>query len=170
MGNIYDRHVTFLFWELRPRLAFEFMTFHVRTQTIIHTGQKLMRSIRLASALLANAERSKAFNQFANKRRLSCVSTPFLQHSSNSTTTALTTKSLFPSRYERKQAAPRPQLRYCSYQRNMCKHFGADGSGSAIDITSGREVLPTNVKPLHYHLTLEPNLETFEYTGKVVIE
>ncbi|KAK8180195.1 peptidase family M1-domain-containing protein [Phyllosticta capitalensis] len=49
----------------------------------------------------------------------------------------------------------------------MCKHFDA---GSNLDITKGREVLPKNVKPIHYDLTLEPNLETFEYEGKVVIE
>lgn len=42
--------------------------------------------------------------------------------------------------------------------------------GANLDIAKGREVLPKNVKPLHYHLTLEPNLETFEYEGKVVIE
>jgi aminopeptidase 2 len=51
----------------------------------------------------------------------------------------------------------------------MCKHFGPDASAS-VDIAQGREILPANVKPLHYYLTLEPNLETFEYTGKVVIE
>jgi aminopeptidase 2 len=52
----------------------------------------------------------------------------------------------------------------------MCKHFDGDVGASAVDVTQGREVLPTNVKPLHYHLTLEPNLKTFEYKGKVVIE
>lgn len=41
---------------------------------------------------------------------------------------------------------------------------------SALDIAKGREVLPKNVKPVHYDLTLEPNLETFEYEGKVIIE
>lgn len=49
----------------------------------------------------------------------------------------------------------------------MCKHFDA---GSNLDISKGREVLPNNVKPIHYDLTLEPNLDTFEYEGKVVIE
>ena len=39
-----------------------------------------------------------------------------------------------------------------------------------LDIAKGREVLPKNVKPVHYDLTLEPNLDTFEYEGKVVIE
>ena len=34
----------------------------------------------------------------------------------------------------------------------------------------GREVLPTNVKPLHYDLLLEPNFETFKYHGEVTID
>lgn len=42
--------------------------------------------------------------------------------------------------------------------------------GANTDISKGREVLPKNVKPLHYDLTLEPDLETFEYEGTVVIE
>jgi aminopeptidase 2 len=49
-------------------------------------------------------------------------------------------------------------------------HFGTDVTSSSIDVSKGREVLPKNVKPIHYDLTLEPNLETFEYEGKVVIE
>lgn len=52
----------------------------------------------------------------------------------------------------------------------MCKLHAAEAEGSAMAASHGREVLPTNVKPLHYDLTLEPNLETFEYTGKVSIE
>jgi len=53
----------------------------------------------------------------------------------------------------------------------MCRsqHLAEDPSG-AVDITKGREILPTNVKPIHYHVTLEPNLETFEYEGEVAIE
>lgn len=51
----------------------------------------------------------------------------------------------------------------------MCRHFGAEEHGSAT-IAEAREVLPTNVKPIHYDLTLEPNFEDFTYEGKVVIE
>ncbi|KAJ9626577.1 Aminopeptidase 2 mitochondrial [Taxawa tesnikishii (nom. ined.)] len=39
-----------------------------------------------------------------------------------------------------------------------------------LDISKGREVLPKNVRPIHYDLTLEPNLETFQYEGKVIID
>ena len=63
------------------------------------------------------------------------------------------------------------QQRHCSYQRNMCRHhFGTDVAESHIDVSKSREVLPKNVKPLHYQLTLEPNLETFEFNGQVDIE
>ena len=37
-------------------------------------------------------------------------------------------------------------------------------------VTKAREVLPTNVRPLHYDLTLEPDFEKFTFEGKVVIE
>ena len=50
----------------------------------------------------------------------------------------------------------------------MCK-ANADAEGS-LDVSHGREVLPTNVKPLHYDLTLEPDFENFSYEGTVVIE
>ena len=54
----------------------------------------------------------------------------------------------------------------------MCRHqLGSEGvSSSSVDISKAREVLPTNVKPLHYDLTLEPNFKDFTYEGTVVIE
>ena len=39
-----------------------------------------------------------------------------------------------------------------------------------VDISEGREVLPSNVKPIHYDLTLEPDFDKFSYEGTVVIE
>lgn len=57
--------------------------------------------------------------------------------------------------------------RYCSYRR-MCGTRRGEVSGSTN--VQGREVLPTNVKPVHYDLTLEPNFEKFTYDGAVVIE
>jgi len=58
------------------------------------------------------------------------------------------------------------QQRFCSHRRNMCR---ANDHGSAT-ITKVREVLPADVKPIHYNLTLEPDLKTFEYHGEVSIE
>ena len=51
----------------------------------------------------------------------------------------------------------------------MCKG-NADMPGGSVNVDAHREVLPKNVKPLHYDLTLEPNFESFKYEGKVVIE
>ncbi|KAF2405417.1 hypothetical protein EJ06DRAFT_535325 [Trichodelitschia bisporula] len=51
----------------------------------------------------------------------------------------------------------------------MCRHID-EAPAASVDVSMGREVLPKNVKPLHYHLTLEPNLSTFEYEGEVVID
>ena len=61
------------------------------------------------------------------------------------------------------------QTRQCSYRRAMC-NGNADMPGGSVDVDAHREVLPKNVKPLHYDLTLEPNFESFKYEGKVVIE
>ncbi|KAJ5650833.1 uncharacterized protein N7484_004556 [Penicillium longicatenatum] len=57
--------------------------------------------------------------------------------------------------------------RYCSYRR-MCHSRRDEVSGSTN--VQGREVLPTNVKPVHYDLTLEPNFEKFTYEGSVLID
>lgn len=62
------------------------------------------------------------------------------------------------------------QIRYCSHRRKMCRSHEADASDSSMNIAKGREVLPTNVKPLHYDVTLEPDFKTFEYEGTVAIE
>ena len=51
----------------------------------------------------------------------------------------------------------------------MCRAQENVSAGS-MDVTKGREVLPANVKPLHYDLKLEPNFEKFSYEGTVVIE
>lgn len=57
-------------------------------------------------------------------------------------------------------------VRHCSCRR-MCKR---DDHTTSMDVTKGREILPANVKPTHYDITLEPDLEAFTYTGKVIIE
>lgn len=50
----------------------------------------------------------------------------------------------------------------------MCRG-DADPPGS-IDVKNARVLLPTNVKPVHYDLTLEPDFKKFTYEGTVVIE
>lgn len=51
----------------------------------------------------------------------------------------------------------------------MCGSRRADGGGSTV-VPHGRDVLPANVKPVHYDLTLEPDFEKFTYDGSVVID
>lgn len=41
---------------------------------------------------------------------------------------------------------------------------------SSVSATTKREVLPTNVVPLHYDLKVEPDFETFKYNGTVKID
>lgn len=50
----------------------------------------------------------------------------------------------------------------------MCRHHDLDASGN-MDITQGKEVLPSNVKPTNYVLELEPDLEKFTFEGTVGI-
>ena len=55
----------------------------------------------------------------------------------------------------------------------MCKlhrDAGAEGENGGVDITMGREILPANVVPKHYDLTLEPNFESFTFNGTVIVD
>ncbi|KAI0184589.1 aminopeptidase 2 [Xylaria flabelliformis] len=104
--------------------------------------------------------------------RLSSVSraTPSI----SSLTPSLTPPRASPLRLFRPPTSPSASpVRYCSYRRhNMCRlageteHFG----GANPDPNSGRELLPTNVIPRHYDVTLEPDFEKFTFEGKVVID
>lgn len=58
------------------------------------------------------------------------------------------------------------QIRHCSAHRKMCR--GTDTSGTVQ--VPDREILPANVKALHYDLTLEPNFKDFTFDGVVDIE
>ncbi|KAG2732353.1 hypothetical protein G9P44_004770 [Scheffersomyces stipitis] len=49
----------------------------------------------------------------------------------------------------------------------MCRHSSSDSSSV---VPADREVLPTNVKPLHYDLTLEPIFSTFKFNGQETID
>ena len=39
-----------------------------------------------------------------------------------------------------------------------------------MDVTKGREILPANVVPRHYDLTLEPDFKKLTYEGKVIVD
>ncbi|KAL6409753.1 aminopeptidase [Ilyonectria robusta] len=68
-----------------------------------------------------------------------------------------------------RNSVSRQQQRHCSYRRAMYRN-GSEAASASHDITHGRQVLPKNVKPHHYDLTLEPDFETFKYEGTVVID
>ena len=55
----------------------------------------------------------------------------------------------------------------------MCKMHGQrgpDAENGAVDVTMGREILPGNVIPRHYDLTLEPDFKNFTFDGTVVVD
>ncbi|KAH6709252.1 peptidase family M1-domain-containing protein [Leptodontidium sp. MPI-SDFR-AT-0119] len=53
----------------------------------------------------------------------------------------------------------------------MCRSQGErDVESGGMDVTKGRQILPADVVPKHYNITLEPNFETFKFKGTVVID
>jgi aminopeptidase 2 len=55
----------------------------------------------------------------------------------------------------------------------MCKMHGergAEAENGGVDITMGREILPANIVPKHYDLTLEPDFKNFTFQGTVVVD
>ena len=53
----------------------------------------------------------------------------------------------------------------------MCKFHGEqDVAAAGVDVTKGREILPGNVIPRHYDITLEPDFKTFTYKGTIVVD
>ncbi|KAG7660768.1 APE2 [[Candida] subhashii] len=57
-----------------------------------------------------------------------------------------------------------------SFQRSYCMCRRHNSIGSAQVVPQDREVLPTNVKPLHYDLTLEPIFDNFTFKGEETID
>ncbi|KAK1776597.1 peptidase family M1-domain-containing protein [Copromyces sp. CBS 386.78] len=61
-------------------------------------------------------------------------------------------------------------VRYCSYRNHkMCRTHAQADVASGVNI-QGRELLPTNVIPRHYHITLEPDFQKLTFDGTVVID
>lgn len=49
-------------------------------------------------------------------------------------------------------------------------HGEGEIAGAGLDVTKGREILPANVIPRHYDLTLEPDFKKLTYEGTVIID
>ncbi|KAI1749357.1 peptidase family M1-domain-containing protein [Xylaria castorea] len=111
-------------------------------------------------------------NHYFSGVRLSSI--PRATPSTSFLTPSLTPPRASPLRLSRPPTSPSASfVRYCSYRRhNMCRlageteHFG----GANPDPKACRELLPTNVIPRHYDVTLEPDLKKFTFEGKVVID
>jgi aminopeptidase 2 len=53
----------------------------------------------------------------------------------------------------------------------MCKlHGEREADAGGMSLTKGREILPANVIPRHYDLTLEPDFKNLSYEGHVIID
>jgi aminopeptidase 2 len=51
----------------------------------------------------------------------------------------------------------------------MCRTQALAEMGGGVNV-QGRELLPANVVPRHYHVTLEPDLKKHTFDGTVVID
>ena len=166
---------------------------------IVHSGCRpigaALLCIFIILSFLSNSYSAPVLRSFRSMRRFPSARLPVLNaarppqkpplsrlysycpsSSSSPTTLPSTTASTASSTTRLPLVRPSPPLsqtakRFCSYRR-MCGSRRADGvpGGSTNVIAHGREVLPTNVKPVHYDLTLEPDFEKFTYDGSVVIE
>lgn len=136
----------------RPRLA--------------HAARPLLRPSRPTAAFHSRASLASTF-AFPSSSTVDQRSAPSLHRD------PLSAKHRhYPSTNRLVNHRPLPATRrHCSHRRTMCRHQREiDVADSSMDIAKGREVLPKNVKPLHYNLTLEPDFKTFKYDGYVEIE
>lgn len=97
----------------------------------------------------------------------SSFSSPLSSSSSSSSYSPLHRLSSKPSSLS---PLPYTTVRHCSHRRMCGSRRADDVAAASTNASHGREVLPTNVKPVHYDLTLEPDFGSFRYNGTVAIE
>lgn len=82
--------------------------------------------------------------------------------------------SSFPSRSSSSHTPLACSLSFNRYHHNhshICRHQKTlNMCNSSTTPYQGRQVLPTNVKPNHYYLELEPLFDTFKFNGEVKID
>ena len=137
---------------------------------LFHFQRAFMRRFRSARLpLVLSAARQPPLSLRASAATAPLFARP---SSTSASSSSSSTSSLRPLPYNRRSPSLLPlshtSKRHCSYRR-MCGSRAEELSGST-NVTHGREILPTNVKPVHYDLTLEPDFEKFTYDGTVVIE
>lgn len=115
---------------------------------------------RLGSCVLP-ASSSSLYNSSSFSTLSSSSSSPLLHPLSSSHR-----QHLRPANRRLPLLTARPRARFCSA---MCRsRAGLEAASSAS--VQGRELLPANVVPRHYHLTVEPDFEKLTYDGTVVID
>lgn len=116
------------------------------------------------SSAVCSRSAKRFYNSWSSLETPRLSSSPFstLKSSSPSPPTSTLTAR---RRINNKQSPSTIFRRHCSH-RNMCMR-GADIDHASN--TAGREVLPSNVIPTNYDLTLEPNLSDFTFDGTVTI-
>ena len=138
---------------------------------LFHFQRAFMRRFR--SARLPLRVLNAAKQPPLSLRASSSSAAPLFARPSSTSSSSSSTSSLRPLPYNRRSPSllslSHTSKRHWSYRR-MCGSRRAEELSGSTNVTHGREVLPTNVKPVHYDLTLEPDFEKFTYDGTVVIE
>ena len=140
---------------------------------LFHFQRVFMRRFRSARLPLAlSAARQPPLSLRASSAAAPLFARPSSTSASLSSSSS-PTSSFRPLPYNRRSPSllslSHTSKRHCSYRR-MCGSRRAEELSGSTNVTHGREILPTNVKPVHYDLTLEPDFEKFTYDGTVVIE
>ena len=138
---------------------------------LFHFQRAFMRRFRSARLpLVLSAARQPPLSLRASAATAPLFARP---SSTSASSSSSSTSSLRPLPYNRRSPSllslSHTSKRHCSYRR-MCGSRRAEELSGSTNVTHGREILPTNVKPVHYDLTLEPDFEKFTYDGTVVIE
>ncbi|KAK4186153.1 peptidase family M1-domain-containing protein [Podospora australis] len=134
-------------------------------------GRRSSQSGRLLQSPLGAAKNFASRQLFS--KRLYSATAHHLSYPTTTTTAAISQQQQRPALLNPKDVRlfrPHPPARYCSYRRhNMCRTHAVAETASGVNV-QGRELLPTNVVPKHYHVTLEPDLTNFTFDGTVVID